>query len=106
MLDFGERFSFKIMESFVKFLNHDKMSFNCLDNPAVREFFDLIGFPLYICDFFRKTVLKEIFDVEKKRVNEEIMCKPFVMAFDGSKLAHLGDVMAIDVAVLDKKIFF
>lgn len=105
MFEEGEFFTMKFMNLFIRFMNSAKLSFYYLNEPDIKQFFDFIGFPLYSSDFFRTNILKKIFDIEKTRINEEIISKPFALSFDGSKINYVGDVLAVDVSVLDRKIF-
>lgn len=103
MFDRGEYYSTNFMKSFIEFLNSTRLSFNALNEPSVKNFFRMIGFSLYSGDFYRKTVLPNIFEIEKQRINYEIFTKPFCISFEESALPYLNDVMAIDVGLINPK---
>ncbi|OQS54283.1 hypothetical protein EHP00_1115 [Ecytonucleospora hepatopenaei] len=64
----GEFYSIKFLKLFMSFLNANKLSFNCLNNEATKNLFNFLGYPLYSDEFYRESLMPEIFEIEKKTI--------------------------------------
>lgn len=70
----GEFFSVKYTKLFIDFLNSSRLSFNALDEPGVRNFFQMIGFPLYRSDYYRKTALPHFL-----KLKNSVLMTPYLL---------------------------
>lgn len=93
------------MKVFLRFLNGTKLSFNSLNQSYTKEFFDYIGCPLFTGNFYKDTILPKLVEDEQEHIKYQIMSKPFYISFDECKLANVCDVVALDVANIDRKNF-
>lgn len=101
----GEFYSIKFLKLFMSFLNANKLSFNCLNNEATKNLLNFLGYPLYSDEFYRESLMPEIFEIEKNNIYNKFINKSFCLSFDESKLSYLGDVLAIDMSKLSSKKF-